>query len=113
MRTISVSLTPEETSRLLQQVPKAYRTQINDVLLTALGLALVDWQGRYDVTINLEGHGREEIVEGIDSSRTVGWFTTSFPVRLQIDDVKDIGKSLKEIKEELRQISGILLKCFE
>ena len=59
-----------------------YRTQINDVLLTALGRALAEWTGRDSALIALEGHGREDVSAGVDLSRTVGWFTTEFPVAL-------------------------------
>ncbi|MFB2839524.1 condensation domain-containing protein, partial [Floridanema evergladense] len=75
---ISVSLNEAETQALLQEVPKAYKTQINDVLLTALVLVLSRWTNSNSVLFNLEGHGREDIIEGVDLSRTVGWFTTLF-----------------------------------
>jgi NRPS condensation-like uncharacterized protein len=83
-RTVSVSLTAEETKALLQEVPKAYRTQINDVLLTALVQAFSRWTGAQSLLLDLEGHGREEIFEDVDLSRTVGWFTTIFPVLLDL-----------------------------
>ncbi len=69
-----------ETEALLQRVPAAYRTQINDVLLAALGRVLRDWTGD-PVTVALEGHGREELFDDVDLSRTVGWFTTIHPSR--------------------------------
>src|SRR5690606_22321721 len=61
----SVRLSRAETEALLQRVPAAYRTQINDVLLTALGRVLGDWAGD-PVTIALEGHGREELFDDVD-----------------------------------------------
>src|SRR5207253_4126027 len=76
----TVELSEQETRQLLQQVPAAYRTQINDVLLTALGRTLREWTGRRQVLVELEGHGREEIFEDVDLSRTVGWFTTTAPL---------------------------------
>ena len=76
-----MSLDEEETETLLQRVPAAYRTQINDVLLTALALALRAWTGREAHRIDLEGHGREDWIGAVDVSRTVGWFTTLYPVR--------------------------------
>ena len=68
---------------LRTEVPKAYNTQIGDVLLTALVHAFCEWTGEDSLLLNLEGHGREEVVEGVDLSRTVGWFTTDFPVLLR------------------------------
>ncbi|MEA5506766.1 amino acid adenylation domain-containing protein [Halotia wernerae UHCC 0503] len=103
-RTVSVSLNFEETTALLQEVPKAYNTQINDVLLTALVQVLTQWTGSSSILLNLEGHGREEIFEGVDLSRTVGWFTTIFPVFLQLEATNNPGNALKLIKEQLRRI---------
>ncbi|MEH2050562.1 amino acid adenylation domain-containing protein [Nostoc sp.] len=103
-RTISVSLDKAETLSLLQDVPKAYKTQINDVLLTALALVLSGWTDSESVLFNLEGHGREEIVDGVDLSRTVGWFTTIFPVVVELGIIDDLGTALKSVKEQLRLI---------
>jgi non-ribosomal peptide synthase protein (TIGR01720 family) len=103
-RTVSVSLNTAETRALLQDVPASYRTQINEVLLTALGRTLGAWTQSGTVLLDLEGHGREEILEGVDLSRTVGWFTTIFPVVLRIDQFADSPASLKSVKEQLRAI---------
>ncbi|EST38512.1 hypothetical protein N566_06925 [Streptomycetaceae bacterium MP113-05] len=102
--TASVRLSHTETEALLQRVPAAYRTQINDVLLTALGRVLRDWAGN-PVTIALEGHGRQELFADIDLSRTVGWFTTIHPVNLDVPD-GDWGDALKSLKEHLRATPG-------
>ncbi|MGH3994296.1 MAG: condensation domain-containing protein, partial [Pseudonocardiaceae bacterium] len=84
MGSLSVQLDPDETRALLQEVPGVYRTQINDVLLSALGRVLGRWTGRDQVLVDLEGHGREQVLDGVDLSRTVGWFTTLFPVALDV-----------------------------
>ncbi|MBE9170902.1 amino acid adenylation domain-containing protein [Pleurocapsales cyanobacterium LEGE 06147] len=70
-RTISVTLSQEETQTLLQVVPAAYQTQINEVLLTALVQAVGQWTGTHSLLVDLEGHGREEIFDDVDLSRTV------------------------------------------
>ncbi len=103
-KTISVSLNEAETQALLQDVPKAYKTQINDVLLTALALVLSKWTNSQSVLFNLEGHGREEIIDGVDLSRTIGWFTTIFPVLVELGITDDLGTALKSVKEQLRTI---------
>ncbi|MEH2127084.1 amino acid adenylation domain-containing protein [Nostoc sp.] len=103
-KTISVTLADAETQALLQDVPKAYKTQINDVLLTALALVLSRWTNSESVLFNLEGHGREEIIDGVDLSRTVGWFTTIFPVVVELGIKDDLGTTLKSVKEQLRAI---------
>jgi non-ribosomal peptide synthase protein (TIGR01720 family) len=104
---VSVSLSVEQTRTLLQEVPSVYNTQINDVLLTALGQTFAQWTGANSLLIDLEGHGREELFENVDLFRSVGWFTAIFPVLLNLRDVRDFGspgKALKSIKEQLRWI---------
>jgi amino acid adenylation domain-containing protein/non-ribosomal peptide synthase protein (TIGR01720 family) len=100
---VSVLLSTEETRALLQEVPKAYHTQINDVLLTALVQTFAQWSGDHCLLVDLEGHGREEILEAVDLSRTVGWFTTIFPVLLELQE-DDPGEALKSVKEQLHGI---------
>ncbi|WP_033442424.1 non-ribosomal peptide synthase/polyketide synthase [Saccharothrix sp. NRRL B-16314] len=99
---VSVRLDRATTDAVLTAVPPVYRTQVNDVLLSALGRALAEWTGRDAVGVTLEGHGREELVPGTDLNRTVGWFTTQFPVVLEVDD--DWGRTLKSVKESLRAV---------
>jgi amino acid adenylation domain-containing protein/non-ribosomal peptide synthase protein (TIGR01720 family) len=102
--TVSLSLDIEETRSLLQDVPEVYHTQINDVLLTALAQACERWTGERVVLIDLEGHGREDIFQDVDLSRTIGWFTSIFPVRLDLGEARSEGAALKLIKEQLRRI---------
>ncbi|WP_129292551.1 non-ribosomal peptide synthetase [Streptomyces lydicus] len=104
--TVTVRLEAEETRRLLQDVPEVYRTRVNDVLLCALGRVLARWTGHDRVRIGLEGHGREEIFDDIDLSRTVGWFTTMFPVALDLPPHADLATALKSAKEGLRALPG-------
>src|SRR5207249_4319348 len=87
---------------LLQDLPAAWRTEINDVLLTALAQSASDWTGQRTVLLDLEGHGREEILDDVDLSRTVGWFTTIKPVLLVVEDERGSESALKSIKEQLR-----------
>ena len=102
-RTVTVRLGRAETDALLHRVPDAYQTQVNDVLLSALGRTLAEWTGRRRVLVALEGHGREEILDGVDLSRTVGWFTSQFPVGLDLPD-GGWGTTLKAVKEQLRAV---------
>ena len=97
------SLPTEATTQLLGPVHKAYRTQVDDLLLTALSSALCQWAERDSVLIELEGHGREDLFDGVDLSRSVGWFTSLYPVRLTPGNAEP-GTSLKAIKEQLRQV---------
>ncbi|MGW2031823.1 amino acid adenylation domain-containing protein [Streptomyces sp. NPDC001811] len=97
------------TTALLQQVPAAYRTRVNDVLLTALAQTLCGWTGARTASVHLEGHGREPLFDDIDLSRTVGWFTSIHPVHLGLPSDDDPAAALKTVKEQLRLIphSGI------
>ncbi|SEN37789.1 non-ribosomal peptide synthase domain TIGR01720, partial [Stigmatella aurantiaca] len=103
-RRLTVGLEAEETRVLLQEVPGAYRAQINDVLLTALAQSVGKWSGQPRVLVNLEGHGREELFEDVDVSRTVGWFTSIFPVMLDLQGARTPGEALRAIREELRRL---------
>ncbi len=86
---LTASLETSETQKLLKQVPAASRAQINELLLAALAQALSHWTGHTELAIDLEGHGREDAL-GLDVSRTIGWFTSIFPVSLSA------GRSLSE-----------------
>ncbi|MBK1783696.1 non-ribosomal peptide synthetase [Prauserella cavernicola] len=106
------SAVPAETTRhLLTTVPRAFHAGVNDVLLTGLALAVADWRrarGRATggVLVALEGHGREEhLLPGADLSRTVGWFTSLYPVWLD-PGTGDHAHALKRVKETLRALPG-------
>jgi len=101
---VVISLSAAETQALLQKVPAVYGTQVNDVLLTALVKAFAHWTGKRTLLLEMEGHGREDIVGGVDLSRTVGWFTSSFPVLLDLEDANGPGEELQAVKEQLRRI---------
>ena len=101
--TVVAILDVAETRALLQDVPAAYATQINDALLAALAESMRAWVGDGELVVNVEGHGREDVIAGADLARTMGWFTTLFPVRLQLGR-SDSGARLKETKELLRGV---------
>jgi non-ribosomal peptide synthase protein (TIGR01720 family) len=107
---VSAGLSEQETALLLQKVPAVYRTRINDVLLAALGLTIAEWTGERRVLVELEGHGREEVFEEVDLSRTVGWFTTQAPVLLEMPGSGDPVESLREMKRQLRGVAERLLE---
>jgi amino acid adenylation domain-containing protein/non-ribosomal peptide synthase protein (TIGR01720 family) len=106
VRAVVASLSAEETESLLRDVPEAYRTQINDVLLTAFAQVLASWTGTPGARVDLEGHGREEIFEDADITRSVGWFTAVFPVVLDLPENQAPGEALKSVKEQLRALPG-------
>ena len=104
-QTLALQLDSADTARLLGPVHKAYRTQVNDLLLAALARALCEWSGRDSVLLELEGHGREDLVEGLDLSRTVGWFTTLYPLRVSGANLPH-GARIAAVKEQLRRVPG-------
>jgi len=104
LKQFTFSLTVEETTDLLTKVNEVYRTEINDILLTALAISLYRWSGSTQTLLSLEGHGREAIVDDIDVGRTVGWFTSIYPVLLELAVENEIGYQIKSIKETLRKV---------
>ena len=109
---VSVSLSVEETQALLQDVPAAYQTQIDDALLAALVQSFSQWTGVSSLLVDVEGNGREARMQGtrfvnadeLDVSRTVGCFTTIFPVLLTLAGILEPGEALKVIKEQRRSV---------
>ncbi|WP_096439511.1 non-ribosomal peptide synthetase [Mycobacterium shigaense] len=114
-QTLSVSLDVETTRSLLGEVPAAFHAGVNDILLIAFGLALRELRGvAGPIGIDVEGHGRhEELSSEVDLSRTVGWFTTKYPVALNVGGLDwsqiasgaaALGTLVKDAKEQLRAL---------
>jgi len=100
---IEISLSVSDTENLLHRSNQCYQTSINDLLLSALSIALDTWANTQNLRVYMEGHGREELFEDIDLSQTVGWFTTLFPVNVtRING--DIGQQILHIKQTLESI---------
>ncbi|AMS21566.1 non-ribosomal peptide synthetase [Pseudomonas synxantha] len=99
---VSCTLDAETTRQLLTLAPAAYRTQVNDLLLTALARVVCRWSGQASALIQLEGHGREDLFDGVNLTRTVGWFTSLFPVNLT--PAHALSDSIKTLKEQLRAV---------
>jgi amino acid adenylation domain-containing protein/non-ribosomal peptide synthase protein (TIGR01720 family) len=102
--TVVVTLDADRTRELLHETSKAYRTQVQEVLLTALLSAANNWTGQSYLLLDLEGHGRENLFDEIDLTRTVGWFTSLYPVLLQSEGHSQPGDLLKAVKEQVRQV---------
>lgn len=99
--TATTSLDEPTTSSLLKVVPGLYHTRIDDVLLTALRRAVHECTGQPRMLVNLERHGREEILDNADLTASVGWFTAIFPVLLEPGTGADLISDLKAVKETL------------
>ncbi|MCY1020604.1 non-ribosomal peptide synthase/polyketide synthase [Pyxidicoccus sp. MSG2] len=104
-RAVSVQLEQDETRLLLQETPSAWRARLDDVLLTALAQTLGEWTGHAEMLVDLEGHGRQEqLAEGVDLSRTVGWFTSVAPVLLRVPAQGTPGEGLRSVRDSLRRL---------
>ncbi|HEY2500377.1 MAG TPA: amino acid adenylation domain-containing protein, partial [Mycobacterium sp.] len=113
---LSVQLDVDTTTMLLGQVPAAFHAGVQDILLIAFGLAVAEFLGTdgAPIGIDVEGHGRhEELAAGVDLSRTVGWFTTIYPVSLAVGGLSwhqvlageaTLGTVIKDAKEQLRAL---------
>ncbi|QCQ91442.1 amino acid adenylation domain-containing protein [Rhodococcus sp. SGAir0479] len=115
---VTIRIDAHVTHRLLDRLPQLYRATPADAVLCATAMAIARWRrwagGLPSVVVSAEGHGREErILPGADLSRTVGWFTTTFPLRLDltgvdIDDAyaagRAAGTALAAVKEQWRAV---------
>ena len=100
---VRLALSADETTRLLKECSKAYRTDINELLLSAVYLGMRRWTRSPVLRVILEGHGREDLFEALDITQTVGWFTTTYPLKLRCDDAQ-IPSVIKNVKEQYRSI---------
>jgi len=100
---INLSLTEERTSQLLYETSGAYHTEINDILLTGVARGIGKATGNSVISINMEGHGREDIGEKLLIDRTVGWFTSMYPV--VIEEINTgFEADICSVKEMLRRV---------
>lgn len=97
-----VKVDSETTKKLLLEAGKTYKTEINDLLLASLTIAVKEWRNSKYLTIEMEGHGRETIDREIAIDRTVGWFTSVYPIILETKDT--VEESILETKQTLKQV---------
>jgi len=102
-RTVTVSLTEADTDALLHRATAAFGTQVDELLLASLAHALVRWTGRPDVLLDVEDERRPNVFDDVDLSRTIGWFATIYPVRLEVG-TRSLGDLVHRTKERLRQV---------
>lgn len=95
-------LSSDITNKLLYKINYAYNTEINDILLTALGISMKKWKAVSRFLVLLEGHGREYINDNVDVSRTIGWFTSRYPILLSVGN--DLENNIVDVKEMVRSI---------
>ncbi|WP_243521542.1 non-ribosomal peptide synthetase [Bacillus pseudomycoides] len=100
---VTVTLEQKFTESLLTNVHRAYRTEVNDLLLSALVLGIQKCMGINRVSVMLEGHGREDVIKHVNIARTIGWFTSIYPVIFELKNT-DLSNAIKEVKETLRRV---------
>ncbi|GMT99445.1 non-ribosomal peptide synthetase [Corallococcus caeni] len=103
-RRLALAFDAQETRLLLQEVPTAWRASIDEVLLTALYLALREWTGQALARVHLEGHGREALFADVDVSRTVGWFTSLVPLQVELPAHGSAGDALRTVRDARRRM---------
>lgn len=101
--TISKQLSEELTEFLITSANIAYNTEPKDLMIIALVLSLSGFTNKNEITIEIEGHGREDIFEDINVSETIGWFTSLYPVSFMLEE-KSLDGRIKVVKERLKQI---------
>ncbi|QSQ26355.1 amino acid adenylation domain-containing protein [Pyxidicoccus parkwayensis] len=101
---LTVTLGETETRALLAEVPTAYRSRVDEVLLTAVAKAISGWTGGRKVRLELEGHGREALFSDVDLSRTVGWFTSTFPLDVELPEGGSPGDALRALRDARRRL---------
>ncbi|MBO0800612.1 MAG: non-ribosomal peptide synthetase, partial [Blastocatellia bacterium] len=104
VRKVSTSFSVDETRALLQEAPAATGARMQEFLLTALAQSWGSWTGQRRLLVDVEGHGREYILENVDLSRTVGWFTSVYPVSLDLDNAIGPGEALRNIQAQMRRV---------
>ncbi|SMF82474.1 non-ribosomal peptide synthase domain TIGR01720, partial [Trinickia caryophylli] len=115
-KTLRTNLSADLTAALLREAPRAYRLRVDQVLLAALARAVCDVAVRDEVLIELEGHGREDLIEGVDLSRTIGWFTTQYPLAVP-GACASPADALRRVHERLATVPrrgfgwGLLSRC--
>ncbi len=102
-KTASIQLEKSITQAIKTKIHTVYHTEVNDILITGLGLALKEVFGQEKCVIEMEGHGREDIIDNVDVGRTLGWFTTMYPYVLEVP-FSDAERQLVHIKDSLRSI---------
>ncbi|MEM0940330.1 MAG: amino acid adenylation domain-containing protein [Bacteroidota bacterium] len=103
-RRVTITLPKEVDQQLTGLCHQAYDTQINDLLLTALYEAYQKWTKRSIMSLLLEGHGREDLFEEVDINRTVGWFTSIFPVVIQLEMSSTLAEKIKQVKAIMNKL---------
>jgi non-ribosomal peptide synthase protein (TIGR01720 family) len=103
-QSVDLELSEEQTEGLVYSATQVHKLGLRDVLLTALAQTLTEWTGQGAVRVDVEGHGREEMIAGVDLTRTVGWFTSLYPVLLETELGWSSETALAHVSRYLAQV---------
>ena len=101
--TIDYQLTESETENLLSHANYAFHTKADELLIISLVITIAQYSGQNDVALELENHGRRHDNIEVDVSRTVGWFTSIFPVHFYVNTAENLDAIIKAVKEQIRR----------
>lgn len=105
-RKVSGQLSIEDTRVLLERTVPALRVRVHEILIAVLGVRLSQWTGSPNVQIDVETHGRENLSDEHDLSRTVGWFTSMFPLAFSVGPSDPLQRTLTGVQTKMRDIAN-------
>jgi non-ribosomal peptide synthase protein (TIGR01720 family) len=105
-RSVTSTLTEAETQKLLRELPQSLGADITALLLTALVRSFLGWTGKRSLLVDLESHGREVLMQDVDISRTVGWFTAIYPALLDLGASSDVAGQIAQVKTSVERMSS-------
>lgn len=100
----TIVLSEEETNRV-KSASNKLNISIDSILLSALGLSIKEWIGLEKILVDMEGHGRKDVIDDINITRTVGWFTTIYPVILNSEDAVYI-ECVNKVNDMLKNVQN-------
>ena len=103
---VSATLSPEDTRLLLEEIVPALRVRVHEILIAALGMRISRWTGSRSVQFDIETHGRESLSDECDLSRTVGWFTSMFPLAFSVDEGEPLQQTLVRVQSKLHGVTN-------
>ena len=101
--TLTVDLGADRTAGLKRLAGRELRSGLSDLLAAVVAAEVADWTGRRECLLALAGHGRDDVVPGVDLSRTVGWFQIYYPLLLTVPRTDDLGV-LRAVQPQLRAV---------
>jgi non-ribosomal peptide synthase protein (TIGR01720 family) len=100
---LRLDLSESDTTKLLNSIASQYKRPLFEILLASFGRALAEWTGNRNIRLDIEGHGREDILSGVNLTRTVGWFTTIYPLHIELPFSLSAQEALTHLSAQLEK----------